>query len=120
MKSKQPDSKNMTVINFKYLFTDYYYAHGREGSVISINCNSEIRSYSSYTGYDAPAAPYIIVDDVQYTFEDCSHTDNYGIKNTCDNKTSCSFTVTNTLIGSSCGKGGEAALKLQYHCVRKY
>jgi len=112
--------KSITNDLFIISITDYHYTHGKEGNTIALSCSKEVVSYSSYSGFVAPAAPYIVVDDIEYTFEDCSHTKNYGIKDKCDNRTSCSFTVTNTYVGSSCGKGGVAGLKVQYHCVRKY
>ena len=112
--------KSITNDLFIISITDYHYIHGKEGDTMSLSCSKEVVSYSSYSGFVAPVAPYIVVDDIEYTFDDCSHTKNYGIKDKCDNRTSCSFTVTNTYVGSSCGKGGVAGLKVQYHCVRKY
>jgi hypothetical protein len=49
----------------------------------------------------------------------CSHGDKYGIRNLCDGRTSCSFDVTNSNIGSSCGADGEASLQVSYNCERK-
>ena len=69
-----------------------------------------------YVGY---INPYIVVDEVRYTFEDCQHYDIYGVKNLCDNETTHSFLITNENVGSSCGTGGDAGLYIRYHCVRK-
>ncbi|XP_076092484.1 uncharacterized protein LOC143063919 isoform X2 [Mytilus galloprovincialis] len=68
-----------------------------------------------YVGY---INPYIVVDEVRYTFEDCQHYDIYGVKNLCDNETTFSFLITNENVGSSCGTGGDAGLYIRYHCVR--
>ncbi|CAG2230732.1 unnamed protein product [Mytilus edulis] len=97
----------------------YYYTNKKEGDTVSLSCNSEKVSYTSYSGFAAPSDPYIVVDDILFTYDSCSHTNNHGIKNKCDNQTACNFVVTNTLVGSSCGNGGVGGLKIQYHCVRE-
>jgi hypothetical protein len=45
--------------------------------------------------------------------------DIYGIQNLCDGRKSCSFDVTNSNIGSSCGADGKASLQVSYKCKRK-
>ncbi|VDI06553.1 Hypothetical predicted protein [Mytilus galloprovincialis] len=98
---------------------NYYYSHAKEGDTVSLSCTSEKVSYTSYSGFVTPSDPYIVVDDILFTFDSCSHTNNHGIKNKCDNQTACNFVVTNSLVGSSCGYDGVGGLKIQYHCVRE-
>lgn len=49
----------------------------------------------------------------------CSHSETYGIRNICNGKTNCSFDVSNSNIGSSCGANGKANLEVKYNCIRK-
>ncbi|VDI79224.1 Hypothetical predicted protein [Mytilus galloprovincialis] len=91
---------------------NYYSFEGREGTSASLNCDGEA---------EYPGNPYIVIDEVKYTlesFNDCLHNYTYGVKNKCDNETTCDFTISNELVGSSCGTGGNAWLTIRYHCVR--
>lgn len=49
----------------------------------------------------------------------CYHTAVYGIKNICNGKTECTFNVTNSNVGSSCGVNGLASFKVTYNCKSK-
>lgn len=94
--------------------SDYYSFEGIEGTSASLNCDGEA---------EYPGNPYIVIDEVKYTlesFNDCLHNYTYGVKNKCDNETTCDFTISNELVGSSCGTGGNAWLTIRYHCVRKF
>ena len=62
----------------------------------------------------------IQLSSVLYSYTTCSHVDKYGIHNLCDGRKSCSFDVTNSNIGSSCGADGKASLQLSYNCKRKF
>ena len=61
----------------------------------------------------------IQLSSVLYNYSTCSHDDIYGIQNLCDGRKSCSFDVTNSNIGSSCGADGKASLQVSYKCKRK-
>jgi hypothetical protein len=50
---------------------------------------------------------------VLYTHSTCSHGDKYGIQNLCDGHISCSFNVTNSNVGSSCGLMGRRHFKFR-------
>jgi hypothetical protein len=52
-------------------------------------------------------------------FIDMYHGDKYGVQNLCDGHTACSFDVTNSNVGSSCGSDGKASLQVSYNCKRK-
>ena len=60
----------------------------------------------------------IQLSSVLYNYSTCSHDDIYGIQNLCDGRKSCSFDVTNSNIGSSCGADGKASLQVLYKCKR--
>jgi hypothetical protein len=45
--------------------------------------------------------------------------DIHGVADMCENKTSCSFDVTNANVGSSCGTNGVGGLYITYHCISK-
>ncbi|CAC5417125.1 unnamed protein product [Mytilus coruscus] len=99
----------------------YYTFEGREGTSASLSCNREAVLVSNYTDYVYPGDPYIVIDEVKYTlesFNDCLHNYTYGVKNKCDNLTTCNFQISNELVGSSCGTRGSASLAIRYHCVR--
>jgi len=86
-------------------------------------CNSEIQAVESYTDFVPPLDVYMIIDNVTYelpSFYGCLHSLTYGVKDMCDNKTTCSFLVTNANVASSCGTDGAASLWVRYHCVSKY
>jgi len=59
----------------------------------------------------------IQLPSVLYSHSTCSHGDKYGIRSLCH--TVCSFDVTNSIIGSSCGADGKASLQVSYNCKRK-
>jgi hypothetical protein len=61
----------------------------------------------------------IQISSVLYNYSMCSHDDKYGIQNLCDGHTACSFDVTNSNVGSSCGSDGKAALQVSFNCKRK-
>ena len=61
----------------------------------------------------------IQLSSVLYNYSTCSHGDKYGIQNLCDGRTSCSFDVTNSNVGSICGADGKASLQVSYNCKRK-
>jgi len=61
----------------------------------------------------------IQIATAHYSYSTCSHGDKYGIQNMCDGHTACSFDVTNSNVGSSCGADGKAALQVSYNCKRK-
>ncbi|CAG2208430.1 unnamed protein product [Mytilus edulis] len=91
--------------------TSYYTFEGREGTDALLNCIGEAGTVSNYADYVYPGNPYIVIDEVKYTlesFNDCLHNYTYGVKNKCDNLTTCHFQISNELVGSSCGTGGNA------------
>ncbi|XP_052097281.1 hemicentin-1-like [Mytilus californianus] len=55
---------------------------------------------------------------INYTNGACSHCKTYGVRNLCNGKTECSFEVSNSNIGSSCGANGRATLEVKYNCIR--
>jgi hypothetical protein len=59
------------------------------------------------------------LSSVLYNYSRCSHGDKYGIQNLCDGHPACSFDVTNSNVGSSCGTDGKASLQVSYYCKRK-
>ena len=61
----------------------------------------------------------IQISSVLYNYSTCSHGDKYGIQNLCDGQRACSFDVTNSNVGSSCGSDGKASLQVSYNCKRK-
>ena len=61
----------------------------------------------------------IQLSSVLYNYSTCRHGDNYGIQNLCDDQATCSFDVTNSNDGSSCGADGKASLQVSYNCKRK-
>ena len=107
------------ILKLYFLFTAYYYYDRLEGQTTSLSCNGERTSYDTYVGFVRPPDPYIIIDDVRYTYRKCNHTDIHGVADMCENKTSCSFEVTNANVGSSCGKNGVGGLYIIYHCISK-
>jgi hypothetical protein len=70
-----------------------------EGDVAMLTCSDEYNET-------------IVLSAVLYNHSMCSYGDKYGIRNLCDGRTSCSFDVTNSNIGSSCGADGEASLQV--------
>ncbi|VDI76373.1 Hypothetical predicted protein [Mytilus galloprovincialis] len=60
----------------------------------------------------------IDITSIKYTKGPCSHSETYGIRNICNGKTNCSFGVSNSNIGSSCGANGTAMFKVEYYCIR--
>ena len=109
--------------SYWFIFSDYYYYNQTEDQEATLNCSVESMPYTTYSGFVAPADPYIIIDEVIYTFWDalCEHFHKYGVQDMCENKTSCTFMVTGANIGSSCGNTKDviAGLFVRYHCVRK-
>ena len=105
------------------LFLVYNYNTYQEGDTVELECPP--LSKTTYTDYEDPADPYIIIDAVQYVYFSCSHTDIYAIENHCKYQTSCTFNVTNANVGSKCGTinnngdTGIAGLFLTWHCVGK-
>ena len=91
-----------------------------EGRTASISCDGEKTTDYNYVGYVAPPDPYIKIHDVRYTFRDCNFTDTYGVADMCENKTSCSFTVSGANVGSACGTNGDAGLYITYYCISEY
>ena len=77
-----------------------------EGDRAMLNCSGEYNET-------------IQLSSVLYNYSTCSHDDIYGIQNLCDGRKSCSFDVTNSNIGSSCGADGNASLQVSYNCKRK-
>ena len=77
-----------------------------EGDRAMLNCSDEYNET-------------IQLSSVLYSYSMCSHGDKYGIQNLCDGHTSCSFDVTNSNVGSSCGSDGKATLQVSYNCKRK-
>jgi len=61
----------------------------------------------------------IQLSSVLYNYSTCSHGETYGIQNVCDVHTACSFDVTNSIVGRSCGSDGKASLQVLYNCKRK-
>ena len=117
------DVQNEPELNYfwNFLILDYFYNTYDEGDETSLSCDSEIQSgLVSYSDYIKPVSPYIIIDAVRYTYYDCDHTETFGVKDMCENKTECTFDVTNANIGSSCGVDtGVGGLFITWHCVRK-
>lgn len=60
----------------------------------------------------------IDITSINYINDTCSHSETYGIRNLCYGKTNCSFYVSNSNIGSSCGANGTATLDVKYNCIR--
>lgn len=56
---------------------------------------------------------------INYEKGACSHNDLYGIRNLCNGRTECTFKVTNSNVGSSCGANGTASLEVTYNCIRE-
>ena len=108
------------LINFG--FSEYYFLNTTEELEATLSCVQENEPYYTYTGYEPPPDPYIIIDSVRYVFfkDDCNHSDAYGIKDMCENKTDITFNVTNTIVASSCGYNGLAGLYIVYHCISKF
>ncbi|XP_063406150.1 uncharacterized protein LOC134690108 [Mytilus trossulus] len=103
------------------LYPTYYEYTSREGQEASISCMVEHEESYTYPDYIEPLKVYIIIDNVTYNYEPhygCLHNLTYGVKDMCDNKTDCSFDVTNANVASQCGTEGEANLWIRYHCVR--
>jgi hypothetical protein len=61
----------------------------------------------------------IQISSVRYSYSTCSHGDKYGTPNFGDGQRACSFNVTNSNVGSSCGSDGKASLQVSYNCKRK-
>lgn len=57
---------------------------------------------------------------VNYNHGTCSHSGTYGIRNLCNGKTNCSFDVSNSNFGSSCGANGIATSEVRYNCIRMW
>ena len=77
-----------------------------EGDRAMLNCSDEYNET-------------IQLSSVLYNYSTCRHGDNYGIQNLCDDQGTCSFDVTNSNVGSSCGADGNASLQVSYNCKRK-
>jgi hypothetical protein len=77
-----------------------------EGDRAMLNCSDEYNET-------------IQLSSVHYNYSTCSHGDIYGIQNLCDGRKLCSFYVTNSNIGTSCGADGKASLQVSYNCKRK-
>lgn len=101
----------------------YYYTNTTEWLELSLSCVEENEAYETYTGYNPPTDPYIVIDSVHYMFynHECNHSDAHGVQDKCDNRTQCAFNVTNSNIQSSCGTGdsGIAGLYTIHHCISK-
>ena len=105
------------------IFLAYYEYTSREGQTANLSCMPEYEESYTYTDYKAPMHVHIIVDNVTYTLAShygCLHNLTYGVKDRCDNLTSCTFEVTNANVASQCGTEGEADLWVRYHCVSEY
>ena len=105
------------------IFLAYYVHTSREGQTAVLSCMPEYEESYTYTDYKAPMHVHIIVDNVTYTLAShygCLHNLTYGVKDRCDNLTTCSFEVTNANVASQCGTEGEADLWVRYHCVSEY
>ena len=89
-----------------FSFSDPFTMQYSEGDVAMLTCSDEYNETRQ-------------LSSVLYNYRTCSHVDKYGIQNLCDGRTSCSFDVTNSNIGSSCGADGEASLHVSYNCERK-
>ncbi|XP_052097131.1 uncharacterized protein LOC127732114 isoform X8 [Mytilus californianus] len=55
---------------------------------------------------------------IKYEKGTCSHNDLHGIGNICNGMTECTFNVSNSNVGSSCGANGTASLAVMYNCIR--
>ncbi|VDI27508.1 Hypothetical predicted protein [Mytilus galloprovincialis] len=60
----------------------------------------------------------IDLTSINYSNDTCIHSERYAIGNLCNGKTDCSFDVSNSNIGSSCGANGTATLEVRYNCIR--
>ncbi|CAG2234182.1 unnamed protein product [Mytilus edulis] len=60
----------------------------------------------------------IDITSINYFNDTCIHSETYGIGNLCNGKTNCSFDVSNSNIGSSCGANGTAMFKVEYNCIQ--
>ncbi|CAG2242602.1 unnamed protein product [Mytilus edulis] len=60
----------------------------------------------------------IDLTSINYSNDTCIHSERYGIGNLCNGKTDCSFDVSNSNIGSSCGANGTATLEVRYNCIQ--
>ena len=77
-----------------------------EGNRAMLNCTGEYNET-------------IQISSFLYNYSTCSHGDKYGNHNLCDGQRACSFNVTNSNVGSSCGSDGKASLQVSYNCKRK-
>ena len=94
-----------------------------ENEIATVDCSS-----GSSNGTSSENA-FIKIDAVQYgnTASKCGSPENgmcmhhtiFGIQKLCQNKTACTFNVTNAVVGSSCGGQSLSALEITYHCVGK-
>jgi hypothetical protein len=89
------------------LFSDPFAMQYLEGDRALLTCSDEYNET-------------IQLSSVLYNYSTCSHSDKYGIQSLCDGHTSCSFYVTNSNVGSSCGADGKASLQVSYNCKRKF
>ena len=86
-------------------FSDPFTMQYLEGDRAMLNCSDEYNET-------------IQISSVLYNYSTCSHGDKYGIQNLCDGQRACSFNVTNSNVGSSCGADGKASLQVSYNCKR--
>ena len=101
--------QSITQINVSFVFfafSDPFTMQYSEGDVAMLTCSDEYNET-------------IQLSSVLYSYNTCSHDDKYGIQNLCDGRKSCSFYVTNSNLGSSCGADGKASLQVSYYCKRK-
>ena len=103
-----------------FFFSAYYYVDGLESETVLLTCDGEKTVYYTYTDFVSPPDPYIIIDDVRYTYRECNHTDIYGVADMCENQTSCDLYISNANVGSSCATNGRGGLYVTYHCISKY
>ena len=89
-----------------FSFSDPFTMLYLEGDRAMLNCSEEYNET-------------IQISSVLYSYSTCSHGDKYGIQNLCDGRKSCSFDVTNSNVGSSCGANGKASLQVSHNCQRK-
>jgi hypothetical protein len=89
-----------------FLFSDPFTMQYLEGDRAMLTCTGEYNET-------------IQISSVLYSYSRCRHGDKYGIQNLCDGQRACSFDVTNSNVGSSCGSDGKASLQVSYNCKRK-
>ncbi|VDI27514.1 Hypothetical predicted protein [Mytilus galloprovincialis] len=89
---------------------DYYCTHPivkiyTEGERAHLTCSIEYREL-------------IVIMSINFIHGTCTHSEKYGIGNLCNGKTNCSFDVSNSNIGSSCGANRTAMFEVEYKCIR--